>query len=269
MRAREHLGWQSGHVASDAWPAGNAAPATVARLHAGGASLALTAPCDQLFTATEVNEWALCSALRERDPMHWASLEDALVAAAVEAADGAAVLDPPVLEEALAFARLRRLADLEARPALLQLIEAADARDLPYVLDEAMLTLGAGVGGMDYPIDRLPKVVDVPWSVLRDIPTAVVTGSNGKTTTVRLVAACARRQGLRDWVQLHRRRGGRQRVDCKWRLLRSRGDAPRPSRPACRGSGSRDRTRRDPAARRRNPSCARGRRHKRQLRSFR
>ncbi len=196
-RAREHLGWESSDAAGSVWPAGTTASAAVARLHASGASLAITAPCDRLFTATEVNEWALCSALRERDPMHWAGLEDALVAAAVEAADGAAVEDPPVLEETLAFARLRRLADLEARPALLRLLDAADARGLPYLLDETMLTLGAGAGGIGYPIGDLPAVVDVPWAGLREIPTVVVTGSNGKTTTVRLVAACARRQGWR------------------------------------------------------------------------
>jgi cyanophycin synthetase len=34
-------------------------------------------------------------------------------------------------------------------------------------------------------------VAAVPWQELRDIPTAIVTGSNGKTTTVRLLAACA------------------------------------------------------------------------------
>ena len=34
-------------------------------------------------------------------------------------------------------------------------------------------------------------------ATLKDIPTVVVTGSNGKTTTVRLVAACARRHGWR------------------------------------------------------------------------
>ena len=196
-RAREHLGWELERAGAGAWPAGAAAPATVARLHAGGASLAMTAPCDRLFTATEVNEWALCAALRERDPMHWAGLEDALVAAAVEAADGAPVTDPPVLDEALALARLRRLAGLEARPALLRLLDAAGARGLPYLLDETVLTLGAGAGGIGYPIDGLPGVDEVPWGELADIPTVVVTGSNGKTTTVRLVAACARRHGWR------------------------------------------------------------------------
>jgi cyanophycin synthetase len=193
-RAREHLGWERAG-ATAAWQAGASAPATVARLHAGGASLAITAPCDQLFTATEVNEWALCSALFERDPSRWASLAQALVAAAVEAADGADVGDPPVLEEAPALARLRRLSGLEARPDLLRLLDAAAARKLPCVLDENILTLGAGAGGLDYAIASLPTVENVPWEVLKDIPTTVITGSNGKTTTVRLVAACARRQG--------------------------------------------------------------------------
>ncbi len=198
QRAREHLGWKPVHAGAGS-PAGDtASPATVARLHAGGASLAITAPCDRLFTATEVNEWALCAALSERDPMHWAGLEDALVAAAVEAADGAAVPDPPVLAEAPALARLQRLSGLEERPALLRLLDEADARVLPYLLDETILTLGAGAGGIGYPIDGLPAVDDVPWGALRDIPTVVITGSNGKTTTVRLVAACARRHGWRD-----------------------------------------------------------------------
>jgi UDP-N-acetylmuramyl tripeptide synthase len=35
----------------------------------------------------------------------------------------------------------------------------------------------------------------VPWAALHDIPTAIVTGSNGKTTTVRLLAGCAQAHG--------------------------------------------------------------------------
>jgi UDP-N-acetylmuramyl tripeptide synthase len=38
----------------------------------------------------------------------------------------------------------------------------------------------------------------VPWAALHTIPIAAITGSNGKTTTVRLVAACARAHGWRD-----------------------------------------------------------------------
>ena len=182
-RARAHLGWRT--------------PGVVARPHANGASLALAAPCDQLLVATEVNEWALCAALRARDPHHWKGLEEALAEAVLEdAADAAAVLRP-VLDERAAFARFERLAAREARPRLVALLDAAKARRLPHALDDALLTLGAGEGSCHFELTALPDVAEVPWGDLRAVPTAVVTGSNGKTTTVRLLAACARAHGWR------------------------------------------------------------------------
>ncbi len=63
------------------------------------------------------------------------------------------------------------------------------------MLDDQILTLGAGAGGRDFPLDALPAPAGVPWAQIHDVPTAVVTGSNGKTTTVRLLAACARAHG--------------------------------------------------------------------------
>ena len=72
------------------------------RAHAGGVLLAISAPGDQLLLATEVNEWALCAALVERDPKRWAGLNDALIAAALDSADDGtnpAVEFAPVVEE--------------------------------------------------------------------------------------------------------------------------------------------------------------------------
>jgi len=169
----------------------------VARRHAGGTSLALAAPCDQLFVATEVNEWALCAALLARDPHHWSGLEQALAASALEDAADASAVITPVLDEPAAFARFERLGAREARPGLMALVDAANERGLPHLLDDTLLTLGAGQGGRDFELAALPDVADVPWGELRDIPTAVVTGSNGKTTTVRLLSACARAHGWR------------------------------------------------------------------------
>jgi cyanophycin synthetase len=171
---------------------------SVARRHAGGASLAIAAPYDQLFLATEVNEWALCAALIERDPDRWTGLEGLLVAEALQAAENAgnpAAEIAPVIEESAAFARFERLSSLESHPQLRALLDAAARRGLPHVLDESELTLGAGAGGRNFPLAALPDVADVRWEELRDIPTAIVTGSNGKTTTVRLLAACARAHG--------------------------------------------------------------------------
>jgi UDP-N-acetylmuramyl tripeptide synthase len=181
LRARAHLGWEL--------------PLLVARPHAGGASLALSAPVDQLYAATELNEWALCAALVARDAARWGHLEAALQAAAHEAETEPAELIPPVLAEPAALERLARLARREARPDLMRLLEAAAARRLPHVLDETLLTLGAGSDGRDYDLTALPEVAAVPWNTLHDIPTAVVTGSNGKTTSVRLLAACGEAHG--------------------------------------------------------------------------
>jgi cyanophycin synthetase len=172
----------------------------VVRRHARGVLLAISAPSDQLLLATEVNEWALCAALAERDPKRWAGLQDALVAAAMDDADPAVSLAPgllPVIEESAALARFRQLSVVEASPKLRALIEAAGDRSLPRFVDDTDLILGAGRGSRTFSLDRLPSTIEVPWDELSDIPTALVTGSNGKTTTVRLIAACARAHGWR------------------------------------------------------------------------
>jgi cyanophycin synthetase len=183
-RAGERLGWVNRQA--------------VARRHPGGVSLAIAAPYDQLFLATEVNEWALCAALIERDPIRWGALEGMLIAEALQSAESTpnpAAQTPPVIEESAALARFVRLVSLESHPKLRALLDEAAQYGLPHVIDESELTLGAGVGGRNFALTSLPRVADVPWQELRDIPTAIVTGSNGKTTTVRLIAACARAHG--------------------------------------------------------------------------
>jgi len=164
------------------WPAG----AVAVRIHASGASLAFVAPEDQLYTATEVNEWAWQRAL-----------EDAGGAAFPRPfAPG----HPAVGDEASATATLRALAAAEARPALGPLLAEARCHDLPATLDETVLSLGAGRGHLAWELDALPAPEDLPWSELHGIPTVLVTGSNGKTTTVRLLAALAAAHG---WAPGH------------------------------------------------------------------
>jgi UDP-N-acetylmuramyl tripeptide synthase len=172
------------------WPKGQA----VARRHAHGVLLAVSAPNDQLLLATEINEWALCAALVERDPKKWQWLQAALAAAAIEEADpgaGAAAF-APVIEEDAALARFVQLSALEADLKLRALLKGAVDRSLPHFIDDNELTLGAGAGSRTFALSHLPGVNEVPWIELSDVPTAIVTGSNGKTTTVRLIAACAR-----------------------------------------------------------------------------
>lgn len=165
---REALGWQTAAV--------------VVRRHASGASLAFAAPPDQLYTAAEANEWAWLASLQSLQP-------------AVASGDRHAPGHPPAWDQQSALKTLRAMAAEEANPALIALLDAAQARGMPMHVDDEVLSIGEGSGSRAWPIRALPAVAAVPWADLHDIPLAVVTGSNGKTTTVRLLAAMARAQG--------------------------------------------------------------------------
>jgi cyanophycin synthetase len=202
-RARSWLQWPERAAKSQRPRATQRARSLAVRRHAAGISLALAAPVDQLFTATEVNEWAFCAALIEADPIRWNQLEGALIEASrIAAADStisaAFAVAPPVLEERAAFSRFATLSKIESSPRLRNLVAAADERALLHVLDDDQLTLGSGVSGRTWPLDALPEAGDVPWGQLANVPAVIVTGSNGKTTTVRLLAACVRVHGWRD-----------------------------------------------------------------------
>lgn len=157
-----------------AWPAG----AVLWRLHATGASLALVAPVDQLFTATEVNEWA------------WLATGAAGRGESFHAPGHAAAWD-----EGSALHTLHALAAGERIAKLSALLQAAEAHQLTPLLDEDELSIGMGSGSQRWPLTSLPVPQAIAWHELYDIPVALVTGSNGKTTTVRLLAAIARTHG--------------------------------------------------------------------------
>jgi cyanophycin synthetase len=141
-----------------------------------GAEFICAAPHDQLFSATEVGEWA------------W---EQELAAAA----DARFDLAQPY-SEALFKDWIVQRAQAERLPAVAALEAAAQARALSVLRDDEQLSIGSGTGCRTWPLSLAPPVNDVPWPKLHDIPTALVTGSNGKTTTVRLVAAMAQAAGL-------------------------------------------------------------------------
>ena len=110
------------------WPEGP----VVARPHGSGASLALAAPEDQLFTATEVNEWAWLRALEETS----ATVPGRFFAPGL----------PAVWDQESALATLSAMAAAEARPQLMTLLHEAQQRKLPALMDESIVSLGAGSG---------------------------------------------------------------------------------------------------------------------------
>ncbi len=144
--------------------------ATVDRRYPGGASLFLHAPIDQLMTATEVCEAA------------W------LCAEAI--ADGV-----PPLDVHLPLDALRAFAVAEALPALRALATAAGTRGVNVTVDETAAFVGSGTGARGWLLEAIPPVETIAWADVHDIPIVLVTGSNGKTTVVRMVAAMARAEG--------------------------------------------------------------------------
>ena len=156
------------------WPAAN--PRVHA--HASGVMLAFAAPPDALFTATEVNEWA------------W---ERAAASHPAQAAAGF-TLAQPATEDPREHFRARAAA--EHSPPLASLAAAAAERGLPLLLDDDTLSIGEGRGSVAYARAALPLPTDVPWPRLHGVPKVLVTGTNGKTTTTRLLAAMATAAGL-------------------------------------------------------------------------
>lgn len=159
--------------------------ALVARKHASGASLALAAPLDQLFCATEVNEWALLAALdflRQGRP-HQAAFH----------APGHA----PAWDEDHARRTLCAIARAERNRPLVALAQAGRAHACNVLIDDERISLGLGRGSRSWPLAKLPTPEQVDWHAVHDGPIALVTGSNGKTTTTRLLAALMRAHGWR------------------------------------------------------------------------
>jgi cyanophycin synthetase len=156
---------------------------TAVRRFKGGASLAISAPIDALYSATEINEWAFAAA-------------------------EALLLDNPIADVEENAKRLRGLIDAEKRPRLLELDRAANERGVAFVTDAEQTSVGLGAGSLTFSTTSLPFAEDVDWSRVHDVPVVLVTGTNGKSTTVRLLGAIARACGTTaglsttDWISI-------------------------------------------------------------------
>jgi UDP-N-acetylmuramyl tripeptide synthase len=153
-----------------------AAPAV--RQFEGGASLAFPAPMDTLYAATRINEWAFEAASGGGEPLAEAA---AAIAAEIEA---------------------------ERNPRLVALAAEAARRGVTFLPGDDLVSLGLGRGARTWPERQLPDPAEIDWDRVQDVPVALVTGTNGKSTTVRLLAAMAQAAdqvaGLSssDWVRV-------------------------------------------------------------------
>ncbi len=142
----------------------------VSRPFRGGVSLAVSAPVDGLYSATELVEEAWEVAASELENR---SRPD---------------LSPVIL-------RLRGIIEEEGNPRLVALKEAAESRGLTFLSDEDLASVGSGTGALVWPVRSIPEATAIEWSKVHDVPIALITGSNGKTTVVRLLSAMIRSAG--------------------------------------------------------------------------
>jgi len=151
-----------------------------------GVSLAFSAPIDALYAASEINEWA------------WACCDSEFNSA--EAPDFSETAE-----------RIKKEIAQEANPALMKLEEAALAHGKTFLWDDDECSVGLGTGSLAWPVRELPDPEELDWDALHDIPYGLITGTNGKTTTVRLAAHIARASGRNvgvsstDWLAVNDR----------------------------------------------------------------
>jgi UDP-N-acetylmuramyl tripeptide synthase len=94
------------------------------------------------------------------------------------------------------IADLKAVIGLEQNPALVRLQQAADSRKIDILSDEEWVSLGHGKGSQAWGINETPEVENVAWDKLYNLPVALITGTNGKSTSVRLATAIGEAAGL-------------------------------------------------------------------------
>jgi UDP-N-acetylmuramyl tripeptide synthase len=144
---------------------------TTFRLHSEGANLALSAPMDALYCACDLAElaWHCCVAeLKGVAVPNWQQRLNEL-------------------HEELAE---------ELNPALISIIEAAQKYGVSCINDDDEVSLGMGKSSQTWPIADLPALKDIQWHTYQDIPRALITGTNGKSTSVRLASHIAKAAGF-------------------------------------------------------------------------
>jgi cyanophycin synthetase len=144
---------------------------SVYRLHADGANMAICAPFDALYSACELAELA----------WHCAAAE---------------IQNESLPDWQTRLTEIQSELAVELNPKLLAIIGAAESEQVSCLSDDDDLSLGMGASAKVWPVTALPRLESVDWASFKDIPTALITGTNGKSTSVRLAAEIATAAGL-------------------------------------------------------------------------
>lgn len=145
---------------------------TTERPHQGGAVIGYEAPLDVMLACAEMSEWAAlsaCEVLRDRPPFE---------------------LEPKRTEIEAMLAK-------ERNPALLELEAAAQQHGVLFLWDDERVTVGSGPTAQTFPHAAIPAPDTLDWPSIASIPAALITGTNGKTTTSRLLSRMVHEGGRR------------------------------------------------------------------------
>jgi UDP-N-acetylmuramyl tripeptide synthase len=145
-------------------------PRLTHRRFENGYNLLLAAPIDQLYSAVLAMEtaWYFCAC---------------------------ELLDNPAEARAELLDDIREQMQQEKNAALLEIERAAADHGVDFLVDDEMISLGHGCGSHSYPVDQIPAPAAIDWSGIHDVPVALITGTNGKSTCVRLLDAIASAAG--------------------------------------------------------------------------
>ena len=91
---------------------------------------------------------------------------------------------------------LRAVIAKEQNEPVLLLQKVAEMRKIDVLWDDDYVSLGHGKGSKKWGINEVPSPNDVNWDKLHNVPVALITGTNGKSTSVRLSTAIAEAAGL-------------------------------------------------------------------------
>ncbi|MFV2031268.1 MAG: Mur ligase family protein [Gammaproteobacteria bacterium] len=145
-------------------------PELTHRRFENGFNLVIAAPIDQLYAATLILETAwyycVCELL------------------------GIEARDPDVLVRDI-HGEIRE----ERNPALLELQQSATEHLVDFLVDDDTVSVGHGEGSVSWAVDQVPASDQIDWSGVHDVPVALITGTNGKSTSVRLLDGIAKAAG--------------------------------------------------------------------------
>ena len=153
------------------------------RTNPEGASLAFCASMDSVYSATELNKES------------WNNTVARLSGTVPDNFDNI-------------VAKIKANILQESDPDLIKLSNAATAHGIQILVDDDSVTLGLGIGSQSWPVDKIPDPSEVDWNAIRNVPLALITGTNGKSTIGRLLAAIVKADGKipgltsTDWIKV-------------------------------------------------------------------